>query len=79
MLDGKCVDGENSDYIFRGGLENRSHYTGEFTHNQLRYHSDTATSFESRNPERMVLWSPFCPVIFLCLPFETPLRFKFAN
>jgi len=79
ILDGEGMGDVIGDYIFL--IEWR---VGRITQVstfivQRQRHPDMQTSFKSRSLERMVLWSPFYPVISSCLASKTLSRFKFAN
>ena len=79
ILDGERMGDANGDYIFL--IEWR---VGRITQAsalkiQRQQHPDMQISFKSRSLERMVLWSPFYPVISSCLASKTLSRFKFAN
>jgi len=79
MLDGERKGDGTGDYIFL--IEWR---VGRITQASTRIiqrqqHPEMQTSFKSRSLERMVLWSPFYPVISSCLASKRLSRFKFAN
>ena len=79
ILDGERMGDGNGDYIFL--IEWR---VGRITQAstliiQRQQHPDMQISFKLRSLERMVLWSPFYPVISSCLASKTLSRFKFAS
>ena len=79
ILDGERMADGNGDYIFSVDWR-----VGRITQAstliiQRRQRPHMQTSFKSRSLERMVLWSPFYPVISSCLASKILLRFKFAN
>ena len=79
ILDGEKMGGRKGDYVFLIEWKiGRITQASSLTIQHYR-RPNLQTRCERWSLERMVLWSPFCPVISSFLPYETPLRFNFAN